>query len=471
MIELIKDRKVLVIGMARSGVAAARLLAESGASKVTVADQKTAEELRNETGRLMRYPTVEIITGGTSPGLVRSDLAMIIKSPGVPPGLAIFKEAAAKNVPVYSEIELAYHFIKAPMIGITGTNGKTTTTALITAMLKEARFDPVVSAGNIGNPLCSIVGTIEAQGLIVLELSSFQLDNIAKFRPLVAVFLNFAEDHIDYHGSLDQYYAAKARIIENQLKSDYAVLNAADDQVARLAGKCKSQVLWFDREPVDVGIGILRNWITLFNPGMEPQKICPVEDVSLPGDHNLENVLAASTAAWAAGADLEAIGTVLRSFKAIEHRLEHVATINDVDFINDSKGTNPGSTMKALQSFPGRRIVLIAGGKDKGSDFSDLARIINCEVKSLILYGETKKNLVAAVEKVNYHSYSLVNNLEEAVALAFKQALPEDIVLLSPACASWDMFPDYEARGNLFKDLVKKQKRDNKAGKGAGDRG
>ncbi len=471
MIEMIKDREILVIGMARSGVAAARLLVESGASKVTIADQKSAEELRNEAESLKRYPVVEIVTGGTSPDLVTSGLAMIIKSPGVPPGLAIFKQAAAMNVPVFSEVELAYHFIKAPMIGVTGTNGKTTTTALIAAMLKEARFDPVVSAGNIGNPLCGVVGSIEAQGMIALELSSFQLDNIAKFRPLVAVFLNFAEDHIDYHGSIDKYFAAKARIIENQLTSDFAVLNAAEKKVAGLADNCKSRVLWFARGPVEVGIGLLKNWVTLFNPGLEPQKICPAEEVSLPGEHNLENALAASTAAWAAGADLEAIGAVLRTFKAIEHRLEHVATINEVDYINDSKGTNPGSTIKALQSFPGRKIILIAGGKDKGSDFSALARIIKREVKSLILYGETKINLAAAVEKAGFSAYNLVNNLEEAVGFAGEQAHPEDIVLLSPACASWDMFPDYEARGNLFKGLVKRQNTGKKAGKGSGDDG
>ncbi len=461
MIENIKDREILVIGMARSGMAAAQLLAEMGAAKITVADRKPAGELQVETARLKRYPAVEVITGGTSPGLVASTMSMIIKSPGVPSDLDIFKQAASLGVPVYSEVELAYAFLKAPLVGVTGTNGKTTTTSLITAMLKEARFDPVVSAGNIGNPLCGVVGSVDAQGFIVAELSSFQLENIDRLRPLVAVFLNFAEDHMDYHKNIEQYFAAKARIIENQLDSDYAVLNASDHRVAALEDQCKSRVLWFDAAPVEKGIGIKEGWVTLFNTGCEPVRICPRKEISLPGEHNLENALAAATAAWAAGADPEAIAAVLRSFKAIEHRLEYVATINGVDYINDSKGTNPGSTMKALQSFSGRRKILIAGGKERGSDFSELAGMIAGEVESLILFGETKALLARAVEGAGFNNYTIVADLEEAVRSAHKEAEPEDIVLLSPACASWDMFPSYEVRGDLFKKLVK----DLKAGK------
>jgi len=274
----------------------------------------------------------------------------------------------------------------------------------------------------------------------------------------VAVFINFAEDHMDYHKSIEKYFAAKARIIENQLESDYTVLNASDNRVASLAGRCKGRVLWFDTGPVDKGIGIDQGRITLFNPGCVPLPICPVEEVSLPGRHNLENALAASTAAWAAGADPEAIAAVLRSFKAIEHRLEYVATIDGVDYINDSKGTNPGSTMKALQSFPDRRQILIAGGKERGSDFSELAGMIAAEVDSLYLYGETRDILARAVERAGFNNYHFTVDLEEAVKKAHEIAEPGDIVLLSPACASWDMFPSYEARGDLFKKLVQNLK-------------
>jgi len=454
MLERIKDKEILVIGMARSGMAAVQLLAEMGAAKIIAADRKQASEMHEETARLSRYPAVEVVTGGTSSDLATPGLSMVIKSPGVPPDLEVIKRAEAMQVPIYSEVELAYAFLKAPLIGVTGTNGKTTTTSMIAAMLKEARFDPVVAAGNIGNPLCGVVGSISAQGMIVAELSSFQLENIDRLRPLVAVFLNFGEDHIDYHKDLDKYFAAKARIFENQLESDYAVLNGSDARVASLAGACKSRVLWFDTRPVKRGIGVSEGRIALFNPGCAPRTLCPVNEVSLPGEHNLENALAASAAAWAAGADPEAIAAVLRSFQAIEHRLEFVATINGVDYINDSKGTNPGSTMKALQSFPGRRKILIAGGKEKGSDFGELAGMITREVGSLIVYGETRDRLVQAARRAGFENYCIAAGLEEAVKRAYQLAAPGDLVLLSPACASWDMFPSYEVRGDLFKKLV-----------------
>ncbi len=471
MIEMIKDKEILVIGMARSGVAAVQLLADMGAAKITVADRKQAEELKDEASGLKRYPAVEVVTGGTSPGLVTAGLSMIIKSPGVPPDLEVFKKAEELQVPVLSEVELAYAFLKAPMIGVTGTNGKTTTTSLVTAMLKEARFDPVFSAGNIGNPLSGVVSGINAQGFVVAELSSFQLENIDRLRPLVAVFLNFAEDHMDYHKSIEKYFAAKARIIENQLDSDYAVLNASDARVASLAERCKSRVLWFDAAPVEKGVGIVEGRITLFNPGCEPLTICAVEEVSLPGEHNLENALAASAAAWAAGAEPAAIAEVLRSFKAIEHRLEYVATIDGADYINDSKGTNPGSTIKALQSFPGRRKILIAGGKERGSDFSELAEIITREVESLVLYGETKDILARAAEEAGFNNLHYTTDLEEAVIKAYEMAEPGDIVLLSPACASWDMFTSYEIRGELFKKLVKDLKNRPKGQRGVESNG
>ncbi len=454
MIDLIKGKNILVVGMARSGMAAVALLSRIGAAKITIADQKQPQELTAELAGLDRYSSLEVKTGGTPPDLVTPDLSVIVKSPGVPPDLDLFIRAGSLDIPVLSEVELAYAFIKAPMIGVTGTNGKTTTTALITAMLKEARFDPVVSAGNIGNPLCGVVDSINSQGFIVAELSSFQLENINCLRPLVAVFLNFAEDHLDYHGTLERYFAAKARIFENQLAGDYVVLNAGDRKVSSLAKNCMGQILWFDRAPVRAGVGLKEDYITLFNPGCKPCEICPAAEMALPGEHNLENALAASAAAWAAGADPQAIGNVLRSFKAIEHRLEYVATLAGVDFINDSKGTNPGASIKALKSFPGRKKILIAGGKDRGSNFEELANMIRHEVSYLFLFGESKDKLALSVEKTGFSNYRQVEGLEEAVRGARSKARAGDIILLSPACASWDMFTDYEARGNLFKKIV-----------------
>lgn len=451
---MIKGKEVLVVGMARSGIAAVELLAGNGASKITVTDQKQPEELQKELAILDRYPAVNAVTGKNPPELITDSLSMIIKSPGVPPSLEMFKRAAELKIPVFSEIELAYSFIKAPLVGITGTNGKTTTTALVTEILKEARFDPVVSAGNIGNALSGLVGKIGAQGVIVAELSSFQLEDIRDFRPAVAVIINLAEDHTDYHGSLDRYYRAKARILENQVKSDYAVLNAGDSAVATLKNEVKGQLVWFDRAPVTRGVGLEKDLITLYSPDCKPVVICPRAEIALPGEHNLENALAASAAAWACGADLKSIGNVLRSFRAIEHRLEHVITLGGVDFINDSKGTNPGATIKALQSFPGKSIILIAGGKDKGSDFSELAEVIKQKARMLLLIGETGNKITRAVEAISFKNCHTLKTLEEAVIAAWEESCSGEVVLLSPACASWDMFTDYESRGNIYKDLV-----------------
>lgn len=455
MIDLIRGKEILVIGMARSGLAAAELLVALGAAKITVTDQKPPEELQSELAKLERIKAVTAITGSNPPGLITDKLSLVVKSPGVPPSNELFRKADEFGIPVISEIELAYAFLKTPLIGVTGTNGKTTTTALITAMLSEAGIEPVISAGNIGNPLCGLVGKFSAQGLIVAELSSFQLDRIDKFRPFISLFLNFAEDHLDYHGSIEAYFDAKARIFENQTDGDYAILNAGDKTVAALQEKCTAKVIWFDRSPVSCGAGFENDWIRIYNPGSASRQVCPRAELALPGEHNLENSLAAAAAAWAAGADPDSIGRVLRNFKAIEHRLEHVINIDGVDYINDSKGTNPGATIKALKSFPGRPIVLIAGGKDKGADFTDLAAVIKEEVRELVLIGETRDKLAKAAEEAGFEKSHKAENLQEAVATARRLAVDGDLILLSPACASWDMFSDFEVRGRLFKSLAR----------------
>ncbi len=454
MIDLIRGKEILVVGMARSGVAAAEVLAGSGASKITITDRKPASELQEALSRLKRLPQVVTVTGDNPPDLVTPGLSLIVKSPGVPPDLEIFKRAAKLNVQIQSEIELAYHFLRAPLIGITGTNGKTTATALVAEILKKARFDPVMAAGNIGNPLSSLVGKISAQGTIVAELSSFQLENICHFRPVVAVWLNFAEDHLDYHGNLERYFQAKARIFENQVAGNYAVLNADDQAIAGLAGTCKAEVLWFSRRPVSYGCGVDGGLIKLFNGKASPVAICKVSDLALPGEHNLENALAAATAAWAAGADPKSIGSALQAFKAIEHRLELVRMINGVDYINDSKGTNPGATIKALNSFKGKKIILIAGGKEKGADFGELAAAMKRDVRLLVLLGETKEKIAEAAGNAGISRYRFVNTLEEAVSIAASTAEAGEVVMLSPACASLDMFRDFEERGKIFKELV-----------------
>lgn len=450
MIDLIRGKTILVVGMARSGLAASRLLAELGAAKVVMTDRKPLEQLSGQVESLKKYCCIEAVTGGTPPELVTAGVTLVIKSPGVPPDLEIFRRAAAMKIPVLSEIELAYAFIRAPLIGITGSNGKTTTTALTAAILEESRFAEVLAAGNIGLPLVNAVGRIGQGGIIVAELSSFQLEDIHHFRPAVAVILNFVEDHLDYHGSIDNYFRAKARILENQTGSDFAVLNAGDQAVASLSHRVRGRLLWFDRGRVSEGAGLENGNISLFGLHGGTEEICPASEIKIP----LENALAAAAAAWAAGADPPSIGKALRAFRGLEHRLELCASINGVDFINDSKGTNPGATMAALRTFPGRRKILIAGGKEKGSNFTELAEVIAEEVDCLVLLGETREKLAAAARAAGFHRYCLVDSLEEAVIAAWARARPGDLVLLSPACASWDMFTDYEARGNLFKQKV-----------------
>ena len=310
------------------------------------------------------------------------------KSSGIPRSLELFRRAESLEIAVVSEIELAYAFMRAPLIGVTGTNGKTTTTALIAAMLAGARFSGAVAAGNIGVPLCSVVDRVGPAGAVAAELSSFQLADIRRFRPAVALFLNFAGDHLDYHGSLESYYRAKVRLFENQGRGDFAVLNGGDPAVARLQQNVRGRLLWFDRAPVECGAGIARDRLTLFNGGRAAADLCAVEELALPGEHNLENALAAAAASWAAGASPEASGRVLRSFQPLAHRLEPVAESGGVQYINDSKGTNPGAVIRALRAFPGKQKILLAGGRDKGSEFADLAAVIKDEGRLLLRFCE-----------------------------------------------------------------------------------
>ncbi len=453
MIDLIRRRPVVVAGLGRSGAAAAALLAEKGAPEIIVTDSRPAAALEEALAELKGYRGIRVVAGGNPPELLTPAVGLVIKSPGIPRSLELFARADSLEIPVLSEIELAYAFMRAPLIGVTGSNGKTTTTALIAAMLVEANFNGAMAAGNIGVPLCAATA-VGPSGAVAAELSSFQLADIRKFRPAVALFLNFAEDHLDYHGSLESYYRAKVRLFENQGPGDFAVLNGADPAVARLRRQLPGPVLLFDRGPVECGAGIARGKVILFNGGRPAAELCAVTEIALPGEHNLENALAAAAAAWAAGAAPEAIGRVLRSFQPLAHRLESVAEIGGVLYVNDSKGTNPGAVIRALRSFPGKKKILLAGGRDKGSDFAGLAAVIKEEVRLLLLYGESRAKLARAVTEAGFENFAEFTGLEEAVAAAHAAARPGEIVLLSPACTSWDLFTDYEARGNYFKELV-----------------
>lgn len=425
-----KDKKVTVVGLARSGMAAAFLLKSRGA-EVYVTDCGDSGDLRKN-AKLLRKKGIRVEIGVHTRGFVKGKDLMVI-SPGVPENSPVFKWAAEERVPVIGEIELGYLCCEAPIVAVTGTNGKSTTATLIGAILKKAGRKAVV-CGNIGNPFCGEISKARKDSIVVLEVSSFQLESIRKFRPYISVVLNISQNHFDRHPDLKSYINAKARVFGNQKKGDWAVLNHDDPLVRGLKTKTKARTIFFSRKK-----GI-------------PEMVCRKEELKIKGEHNIENVLACLCVASIFGVKPEAIRKALLAFKGLEHRFEHVADIGGVEFINDSKGTTVLATMMALESCD-KPVILIAGGRDKGSDFRRARRLIASKVKKLILIGEAKdkirKHLNGAVPSIE------AGSMEDAVGKAYSGADPGDCVLLSPMCASFDMFRNFEERGKIFKKAVK----------------
>jgi UDP-N-acetylmuramoylalanine--D-glutamate ligase len=448
-IELRKMR-VLLVGLARTGVATALFCAKHNAI-VTATETRPENELGDVPGKL-REAGVKLEFGGhQEKTYLAQDL--IIPSPGVPADDPLLQMARSKKITVWSEIELAYRFLEGEMIGITGSNGKTTTTTLVHHILKSAGRDALL-AGNVGTPLISCVDAMKATTWSVVELSSFQLELTDKFRPDIAVFLNLTPDHLDRHKTMEAYTAAKSRIFAKQTELDAAVLNADDAPTVALAPK-KPQVFWFSRKK-DVGQGacVKGEDIVMFHHGKE-EVVMRVAEIPLAGGHNLENVLAAVTAARLANVDAASIGSAVKSFAGVEHRLEFVAEIGGVRYYNDSKATNVDATLKALDAFPGG-ILIILGGKDKGSDYTVLQKPLREKAKLALLIG-------AAAEKIESQIAGSVaieraGTMENAVDIASQAAQAGDVVLLAPACASFDQFANYEERGRVFKGLVQKLK-------------
>ncbi len=452
MLSKIKGKKVLVLGLAKSGRAAVRLLIKAGAAGIVANDCKQADLLQKEMEEFSACPQVEIAGGGHPPALLEG-VSLIIKSPGINPGLPFLKYARHRGIPVFSEIELAYVCSPAPLVGITGTNGKTTTTSLAGEMYRR-QYPGVHVAGNIGFPLCRAADEASKGDIIIAELSSFQLEDTEKFKVHIAAVLNITSDHLDYHRTPANYIAAKRRILANQGKDDWAVLNW-DDNRARLFEKyARGGILPFSRRvELNPGVCIRDNSIVVNDPAGSC-KICAVGDLRIPGLHNLENALAAAGLAWAGGVQAENIAHTLKNFPGVAHRLEDVAVFHGVKFINDSKGTNPDAALNALRAVRGPKI-LIAGGKNKGSDFRPFAGALEKEnVKELILLGEAAPLLASAAREKGFKNIKPAAGIEEAVQEAFVSASSGDTVLLSPACASWDMFKDYEQRGEAFKSAV-----------------
>ncbi|HEX3376718.1 MAG TPA: UDP-N-acetylmuramoyl-L-alanine--D-glutamate ligase [Candidatus Acidoferrales bacterium] len=440
-------KKVLVVGLARTGIATALFCAERGA-RVTATESRGETEIA-ETARKLRAAGVTLELGAhQAETFVQQDL--IVPSPGVPPTMPALAAARAIGVPVWSEIELAWRFLRGRLICITGSNGKTTTTSLIGHILETAGL-PVQVAGNIGTPLISRVDISSDASFTVVEASSFQLEFISAFRPNIAVLLNITPDHLDRHGSIEAYAAAKARMFENQLSEDFALVNA-DDAVAPQYAPTGPRVFWFSREKHVVSGCYLRGDEIVFRCDGEETVLLNRKAIGLRGSHNMENVLAAAGAARLAGVEPAAIAEGVRTFAGVEHRIEYVATIGGVEYFNDSKATNVDATLKALDAFPGN-VLVILGGKDKGSDYKILRKTLRSRARMALLIGSAAEkieaDLAGAIPVEN------VQTLERAVETASRSAMAGDVVLLAPACASFDQFENYEHRGRVFKHLVR----------------
>ena len=440
-------RRVTVVGLAKSGIAAARLLRDIGADVVGV-DTKPLDQLGHEVAALAAAG-VRFYTGADPAAFERADLVVV--SPGVPLDGPQLAPARERGLPLIGELELGWRAMEGETIAITGTNGKTTTTALTGALLSE-HPRPVLVAGNIGTPLAAHALSFAGDGLIVAEVSSFQLETIDTFQPRVAAVLNVTPDHLDRHGSFAAYLEAKVRIFRNQTPTDCAVLNADDPAAAGLAGRTRAHVLWFSRRTVLAhGVFVRNGWVVARLNG-HVEEIAPLAEVRLRGQHNVENVLAATACALWLGLDAEAIRRAIGRFRAVEHRIEFVRDLRGVQFYNDSKGTNIASTIKALESFE-ERVVLIAGGKGKGQDWAPLAEAARGRVGRAVLIGEDGPRIGAALAGAGI-PISSASTMQAAIDTARAQAGPGDVVLLSPACASFDMFDNYEHRGEVFKRLV-----------------
>ena len=465
-VDLAALRCLAVLGLGRSGRPAALLARrELPAARVVALDEG---EVPDEARRELAAAGVEVASGEEA--RLPADAGLLVKSPGVPDASPVVRAAVARGVPLWSEVEFAARFLRQRFVGITGTNGKTTTTALTGAVLEAAGL-PAAVAGNIGRALATLPGSLPDEAVVVAELSSFQLEHIVRFRPAVAVLLNLAPDHLDRHGDYRAYVTAKLRLFENQGPGDVALLCADDEGVLaeRHAGRLPGggERGWFSAvpgrgegpggEPLVAGVDA-EGWVWV-RAGGERRRLCRRDELALRGDHNLVNSLAAAAAACAAGADPAAAARALRTFPGVPHRLQVVAVVDGVTYVNDSKATNVDATLKALTAYSGD-VHLILGGYDKGADFRPLARATAGRVREVLLVGATAGQLAeafaaSAASEPATPPWEVCGDLERAVAVAARRAAPGHVVLLSPACASWDQYRDYEERGEHFCRLVR----------------
>lgn len=459
-----RDKEVVVLGLARSGQAVAKLFHTLGA-KVVVNDRKEREHCP-EADELEALG-IAVLCGGHPDTLIHEDVELLVKNPGIPYSVLPIQTASRLGVEIVTEVEVAYHMCRSPIIGITGSNGKTTTTTWIGLMLAQAGLSPIV-AGNIGKPLSEVCVEAEADDWLVAELSSFQLKGTVQFRPRIACLLNVYETHLDYHRTLSDYIASKKKMFENQTSEDIAVLNLDDPKCQQMAESLVSQLIPFSlKQTLRYGIYVSAadedqagQVVYRDKQGIE-HPIIRVSDIGMPGKHNLENAMASAAVAIAAGVDIQSISEVLASFRGVEHRLEYVRTVKGTSYYNDSKATNPTATARALEGFSSN-IVLIMGGLDRGTGYEELIPQLQDKVKAVIALGETRDKLKAVAEQAGVPSIRLIDKgqeqareaMQEAVLAASEYAVENDVVLLSPGCASWDMYTSYEERGRIFKESV-----------------
>lgn len=439
------NKKVLVIGAARSGIAAAKIAKKFGAS-VILSDAKENLDAK--------ISGIEIRLGKQTEELL-SGVDLIIVSPAVPIKIPVLRAAAEKNIPIISEVELAYDLAKSPICAVTGTNGKTTTVTLLGLLLKE-KFPKAQVGGNIGFPLSEVALEVGAGGYLAAEISSYQMEATKNFKPHISAVLNVTPDHLKRHGSMEVYQAMKEKIFAQQTADDFLILNYDDELTREMINRAACKVLYFSRKVMlDEGAFIENNSLVIKCNGAT-HNLCTIDELGIKGGHNVENALAASLMAFIAGVEADKISRVLKSFQGVEHRIEFVRELDGVKYYNDSKATNTDSAIKALETFAGH-IVLIAGGDDKGTDLTDFLKLVNERVDYLILVGDAAERFKACALDKNFPADKILEagySMQRAVDLAKAISRAPQVVLLSPACASFDMYSDFEERGRDFKRIV-----------------
>ena len=446
------NKNVLVYGTGISGISAVSLL-ESVHAKVILYDENTKITKEQVRGKLAADTKAKIILGVLSDEII-STLDFVVLSPGVPTDLPIVEQFKKLGITVLGEIELAYQLSKGRVVAITGTNGKTTTTTLVGKLMKNS-YDSVFVVGNIGNPYTEAARVMKEDTVTVAEISSFQLETIHEFHPVVSAILNITPDHLDRHHTMECYIETKEKIALNQTKEDVCVLNY-DDQVTRdFAEHCNASVLYFSRlHKLQKGV-FMDGETFVYSDGETTVEICKTTDLKVLGGHNHENVMAAIAMAVSMKVPMDIIRKTVMEFTAVEHRIEFVTTKQGVDYYNDSKGTNPDAAIKGIQAM-NRKTVLIGGGYDKGSEYDEWIESFDGKVTYLVLLGATREKIAECARKHGFENIIFVETMEEAVKVCAEKANPGEAVLLSPACASWGMFDNYEQRGRIFKDLVRK---------------